>query len=169
MRLRNSSQHQVCPWPAMLNCKLSTNTSSSHNAQRSLFSPKMHSSFLQLDLFEVGSRSHHKQTAPGFIWKRTETTSSRRSRYACLFRFWGAPKCNYWILTCPNEPHQELKRTLVQFNRTKWGRCESTLRSKVCSDWPAIQCVVIGRIPQAWDGNVTALTILWCRVLAQRD
>ncbi len=28
------------------------------------------------------------------------------------------------------------------------------LRSESCSDWPAIQCVVIGRIPQAWDGNV---------------
>ncbi len=28
------------------------------------------------------------------------------------------------------------------------------LRSKACSDWPAIQCVVIGRIPQAWDRNV---------------
>ncbi len=24
------------------------------------------------------------------------------------------------------------------------------LRSEACSDWPAIQCVVIGRIPQAW-------------------
>ncbi len=36
------------------------------------------------------------------------------------------------------------------------------LRSEVCSDWPAIQYVVIGRIPQAWDGNVTPLTVLWC-------
>ncbi len=27
------------------------------------------------------------------------------------------------------------------------------LRSKACSDWPAIQCVVIGRIPQACYGN----------------
>ncbi len=31
------------------------------------------------------------------------------------------------------------------------------LRSKLCSDWPAIQCLVIGRIPQAWDGNVMPL------------
>ncbi len=30
------------------------------------------------------------------------------------------------------------------------------LRSEGCSDWPAIQLsFVIGRIPQAWDGNVT--------------
>ncbi len=36
------------------------------------------------------------------------------------------------------------------------------LRSEACSDWPAIQCVVIGRIPQTWDGNVTPLTVLWC-------
>ncbi len=33
MRLRTSSQPQVCPRPAMLHCKLSTNTSSSHTAQ----------------------------------------------------------------------------------------------------------------------------------------
>jgi len=38
------------------------------------------------------------------------------------------------------------------------------LKSKVCSDWPAIQCFVIGWIPQACDGNVTPLTVLWCRV-----
>ncbi len=29
----------------------------------------------------------------------------------------------------------------------------------MCSDWPAIQCVVIGRIPQACDGNIMPLTI----------
>ncbi len=34
MRLRISSQPQVCPCPAMLNCKLSTKNSSSNNAQR---------------------------------------------------------------------------------------------------------------------------------------
>ncbi len=27
----------------------------------------------------------------------------------------------------------------------------------MCSDWPAIQCIVSGRIPQACDGNVTPL------------
>ncbi len=41
------------------------------------------------------------------------------------------------------------------------------LRSEVYADWPAIQCVVIGRIPQACDGNVTPLTIMWCRVPAR--
>ncbi len=30
----------------------------------------------------------------------------------------------------------------------------------MCSDWPSIQCIVIGRIPQACDGNVTPLTVL---------
>ncbi len=39
--------------------------------------------------------------------------------------------------------------------------------SEACSDWPAVQCVVIGRIPQACDGNVTPLTVLWCRVPAR--
>ncbi len=29
------------------------------------------------------------------------------------------------------------------------------LRSEVCSDWPAIWHIVIGRIPQGCDGNVT--------------
>ncbi len=38
------------------------------------------------------------------------------------------------------------------------------LRSEACPDWPAIPCVVIGRIPQACDGNVTPLPMLWCRV-----
>ncbi len=38
------------------------------------------------------------------------------------------------------------------------------LRSEMCSDWPAIQFIVIGRIPQACDGNVTPHTVLWCRV-----
>ncbi len=42
------------------------------------------------------------------------------------------------------------------------------LRSEVCSDWPAIQCIVIGRIPHACDRNVMPLTMLWCRVLARR-
>ncbi len=38
------------------------------------------------------------------------------------------------------------------------------LRSEVCSDWPAIRCVVIGRTPQACDGNVTVL-----RCVSRRD
>ncbi len=31
------------------------------------------------------------------------------------------------------------------------------LRGEACSDWPAIRCVVIGRIPQAWDGKLCPL------------
>ncbi len=38
------------------------------------------------------------------------------------------------------------------------------LRSEACNDWPAIPCVVIGRIHQVWDGNVAPLTLLWCHV-----
>uniref|UniRef100_A0A8C1V217 PTPRF interacting protein alpha 3 n=2 Tax=Bilateria TaxID=33213 RepID=A0A8C1V217_CYPCA len=33
-------------------------------------------------------------------------------------------------------------------------------KSNLCCDWPAIQCVVIGRMPQVCDGKVTPLTIL---------
>ncbi len=33
------------------------------------------------------------------------------------------------------------------------------LKSEVCSDWPAIKCVVIGRMPRACDRNVTPLTV----------
>ncbi len=33
------------------------------------------------------------------------------------------------------------------------------LKCVVCSDWPAIQCIVIGWIPQAFEGNVMPLTI----------
>ncbi len=29
----------------------------------------------------------------------------------------------------------------------------------VCSDWPAFQCVAIGQIPQACDGNIKPLTV----------
>ncbi len=32
-----------------------------------------------------------------------------------------------------------------------------------------IQCVVIGRIPQAWDGNVTPFTVLWWHVPGRRN
>uniref|UniRef100_A0A8C0YN73 PTPRF interacting protein alpha 3 n=1 Tax=Cyprinus carpio carpio TaxID=630221 RepID=A0A8C0YN73_CYPCA len=34
------------------------------------------------------------------------------------------------------------------------------LKSNLCCDWPAIQCIVIGRMPQVCDGKVTPLTIL---------
>ncbi len=36
----------------------------------------------------------------------------------------------------------------------------------MCSDWPAIQCVVIGRIPQACDGNVI---LPYCDAVSRRD
>ncbi len=42
-----------------------------------------------------------------------------------------------------SDPHQFLTKLIV-------------LRSELCSDWQAIQCIVIGQIPQTCDGNVTA-------------
>ncbi len=41
------------------------------------------------------------------------------------------------------------------------------LRSKVCSDWPAIQCVVIGRIPQACDEKLHPS--LYCNGVPQHN
>ncbi len=35
---------------------------------------------------------------------------------------WCAPECDYCIHTCPNDPHQEGKRTWICFNRTKQDR-----------------------------------------------
>ncbi len=49
-----------------------------------------------------------------------------------------------------------LSETLLILNFTKL----IILKSEVCSDWPAIKYVVIGPIPQAYDENVTPLTIL---------
>ena len=43
-----------------------------------------HWCFLQLGRIEVGSCSHHKRTVPEFVWNRTETTSSTRSRSGCF-------------------------------------------------------------------------------------
>ncbi len=88
----------------------------------SWFSPKMRSSFCSW----VCLRSDRVLTTNELLQGSFE--SVRRSRYACLVHFWCAPECDCCILTCPNEPHQEGKRTLVRFNRTKWGGCESTLR-----------------------------------------
>ncbi len=90
----------------------------------------MHSSFAAGSVWDrivKGLRSHHKRTAQRFDWKRTETTSSSWSRYACLVHIWCAPECDCCILTCPNETHQKGKQTQVRFSRTKWGRCENTL------------------------------------------
>ncbi len=41
------------------------------------------------------------------------------------------------------------------------------IRNIVCSDWPAIHCVVIGRIPRVCDGNVTPLP--YCDAASRRD
>ena len=64
-------------------------------------------------------------TVPQFVWKRTETTPSRRSRFAC---FGAAPECDCCVHTWPNEAHQEGERCRVPFNPTKQGRCEYALR-----------------------------------------
>ena len=49
----------------------------------------------------VGSRSHHKQTTPGLIWDRTETTSSQRSR------------CENCVHTDPNKSRGKTNQSLI--------------------------------------------------------
>ncbi len=62
--------------------------------------------------------------AVGSVWGRIAFSPQTNRSRVCLVRFWCAPECDCCILTCPNEPHQEGKRTIVRFNWTKWGRCE---------------------------------------------
>ncbi len=42
------------------------------------------------------------------------------------------------------------------------------LKSPVCSDWPAIQCIVIGRLPQMCDGNVITPYHIWKHTASPR-
>ncbi len=45
------------------------------------------------------------------------------------------------------------------YETCRFLQSSSFWRARCGSDWPAIQCIVIGRIPQACDGNFTPLTI----------
>ncbi len=64
-------------------------------------------------LFDWSERACRKR----FVWKRTETTSSR-SWYACLLRFWCAPECYCCILTCPKRtaPRGRTNSSTIQPN-----------------------------------------------------
>ncbi len=122
--LWGSSQPQVCPRPA--NCKLSTNTSSSHNAQLTTAAglvQKMPSSFCSW----VCLRSDRVLTSNEPFQGSFESAQRPPLQGGLGTLVWSAPECDCCILTCPNKPHQEGKQTLVRFNRIKWGRCESTL------------------------------------------
>ncbi len=63
------------------------------------------------------------------------------------------------ILTCPNEPHQDGKPTLVRFNQTKWGRCESTLNQYFekflwdCNFTNSMSDSALPRLPFSRDAN----------------
>ncbi len=121
IRLCTSSQPQVCPRPTMLNCKLSTNTSSSHNAQRSWFIQKMRSSFCSW----VCLRSDRILTTNKPLQGSFESELFKEVSVHLFGPLLVRTRVRLLHLTCPNE---EGKRTLVWFNRTKWCRCESTLR-----------------------------------------
>lgn len=86
---------------------------------RRWFNPK----HAQLGQIWVRSCSYHKRTLTEFICNRTETTSSTRSWSRCF-----GLHPNAIAVFTPNELHQGCKRTRVQFNQTKQGRFESTLK-----------------------------------------
>ncbi len=126
MRLCTSSQPQVCPRPDMLNRKLSTNTSSSSflipsaSDYGSWFSPKIRSSFCSW----VCLRSDRVLTTNEPLQGSFENTLRPTLQGGLGTFVWsasGVPECDCCILTCPNEPHQEGKITLVRFNRTEAG------------------------------------------------
>ncbi len=64
----------------------------------------------------------------------------------------------------------ELNYTLALQCHTRTTRQQKYLSTIMSTNRfsPTIQCVVIGQILQACDGNVTPLTIMWCRVPARR-
>ena len=80
--------------------------------------------FLELDRTEVCSLSHPKQTTPGFVWKRTKATSSRRSRPADLVH----TKLR-WLHSHQRKPTAPRDQTCLV--RTKCCWCESTLVNKL--------------------------------------
>ena len=67
----------------------------------SLLRPKRHIIF-RTGSDRAQSLSHLKRTAPGFVWKRTKTTSPAGSRTGCLVR----TRVRCCIHTSPKGPHQ---------------------------------------------------------------
>ncbi len=86
-----------------------------------------------------------------------------------LFWVFGVMQCVYVVYGSLFSTYCTL--LLLLYAPTFWNGSIFTklivLRSEACSDWPAIWCVVIGRIPQACDGNVTLLP--YCDVVSRRD
>ncbi len=73
--------------------------------------------FLQLGRIEVGSYANLKQTVPEFVWKRTETTSSR-SWCGCLV--W----LLYSHLPKRSAPRGETNLSTIQSNKTRLNHHE---------------------------------------------
>uniref|UniRef100_A0A8C1UEC5 Chymotrypsin B-like n=1 Tax=Cyprinus carpio TaxID=7962 RepID=A0A8C1UEC5_CYPCA len=110
-----------------------------------------------------------------------ETSDDFAPGMTCVTSGWGVTRYN--ALFTPNELQQVALPLLSnQDCKSYWGsNIQDTMicagaagasscmgdsggplvcqKSDVCSDWPAIQCIVIGRMFQASDGNVTSLNI----------
>ncbi len=80
---------------------------------------------------EVGSRSHHKRTAWEFIWKRTETTSSTRSRPLVCFTSGAHPSTPAAFPSAQTNRAKRRKHTQVYFNLTKQANVKVLFKSTV--------------------------------------
>ncbi len=82
----------------------------------------------------------------------------------CVYALRGKKKTgNFHILYIIVAPLYSAFLKYVDFYKAHHSEIE------VCSNWPAIHCIVIGWIPQECDVNVTPLTMLWCHVPVRRD
>ena len=89
LSLETPAVYRTAPCPTQNATDEGYRTTDSGTTQRTRIQWKFgvkHWCFLQLGRIEVGSCSHHKRTVPEFVWNRTETTSSTRSRSGCLVR-----------------------------------------------------------------------------------
>ncbi len=74
-----------------------------------------------------------------------------------LFGVFGVMQCVYVVRGSKNTLFSTYCTLLLLLYAPPSETKLIVLRSEACSDWPAIRCVVIGRIPQACDGDVTVL------------
>lgn len=111
----------ITHWPVGICMAIRT---SSHQALRLLMTPRhlstSHNSqcvWLQR-LVQSKILQFFQELAPEFVWKCTNTTSSRRSRYACLVCFWCATECDCCIPHLPKQttPRGETNSCVVQPN-----------------------------------------------------
>ena len=132
-----------------------------HAAEQVPVAPKEAYVFLELDRSEVRSPSHLKRTTPGFVWKRTETTSLAGSWTCCLVRtrvrwfvftpdqnvctrdcFWFSSnqtaRCEYVLRPTPKSLHVDRNS-----RRVVWPECNATWHLFLCLVWTFILILIL--------------------------